>query len=137
MNIYKSDSFLSRLIGMTYSNYSNEYGISNIYNDHMPLSIILWFFPVIFSLFYKYWYFGWRLEVLRVIKVPCLTNISKQFLMFSLEFFRSWFCTSVGILTCFFYLILIGTTTPCDVIFQFVNPSVNKSYIKTNRNNGV
>ena len=47
----KTDPFFSRLIRITYSNFSNESRIFNPYNGHIPLSIILGFYLVIFFLF--------------------------------------------------------------------------------------
>ena len=45
----QKELFLSRLIGMIYSNFSNESGIFNLYNNHITLSILLWFFLLFFS----------------------------------------------------------------------------------------
>ena len=90
LNMYKRDSFLSLLIGMEYSIFSNEYGILNLYNNHMQLSIIPWFF-LYFSLFCQYKSFDCRFGILHVIKLAFPANISQQSLTFSIEVFRSWF----------------------------------------------
>ena len=115
---------------MTYSNSSSESGISNIYNDQIPISIILRFFLSFFFFHSQYWPFYWVFVILHGIKLPCPTKISQKSLTFSLGVFRSWSFTSVENFKYFFYLILIGQTTPYNVLFRFVNPNVNKLIVK-------
>ena len=120
---------------MTYSNFSNESGIFNLYNDYMLLSILLGFF-LLFSFFFSQdWYIYWRFGIFHAIKGPFPTNISQQILMFFPEVFRSWFFYFFRIiLENFFHITIIGQTTPCNVLFQCANPSVNEIYSNTKIN---
>ena len=91
---------------------------------------------LLFLLFYQSWYFDWKFGIVHFINGPFTNNIIQQSLMFHLQVFRSWiFYFFENILKHLFHLILIGQTTPYNVLVQYVNPSLHGIHSKTNINN--